>query len=149
MQDLRDLRDAIKGTNIRRVRLVDDNSDALLSDFLNNGRRSDPILQMVSGGNIQTLHLDHWVGLMGRINSNLPNALHVRQLKIDSSGAWSKKLPHLIDCLCASPLLSEVTFRSDTISSILDPVVAALDTCGRAQGLTLTVESSFQSCRRV
>ncbi|KAF9079066.1 hypothetical protein BGX23_005177, partial [Mortierella sp. AD031] len=81
MQDLRDLRDTISTTNVFYVRFNGRNRVALLSDLVYNNRRSDPILQIMSGGNIRSFELENWAGFLDRI-STIPTPLHMRKLKL-------------------------------------------------------------------
>ncbi|KAF9133839.1 hypothetical protein BGW39_008750 [Mortierella sp. 14UC] len=138
MQEIRELRDAVKTTNIRHVLLHGSDRDVPLSDVFNNGRRSDPILQMMSGGKVQSLDLNGWEGFWDRI-STIPTILHVRKLTIHTRGRWSRRAPRLVEILRASPLLTELTCWGDNIDLVLDPIVVALESSKLAQALKLEV----------
>ncbi|KAF9544923.1 hypothetical protein EC957_011548 [Mortierella hygrophila] len=141
MQDLGELRDAIKSTTAFRVRLDGGNGDAPLSDFLNNGRRFDPVLQMLSGGNIRTFELTGWEGFLGSIDT-IPDTLSIRELGIDvrSHEEWSEHAPRFIEILQASPMLSKVNVHvANEFKSVLDPLAASLERCKLLQGLTLVM----------
>ncbi|KAF9154368.1 hypothetical protein BG015_001141 [Linnemannia schmuckeri] len=139
MQDLRDLRDAIKSTNIGHIRITSEDNTPPRSDLLNNGRRFEPILQMISSGNIRSLELEGWGGFLERI-SNVPVTLGVRRLRIQTIEEWTKRLPRLISIIQASPLLTELSLEIDhDVHLVFDPVIDALKNLQRPQGLKLTV----------
>ncbi|KAF9123415.1 hypothetical protein BGW39_008983 [Mortierella sp. 14UC] len=136
MQEFRDLRDAIKSTNIHHVRLQGNGLDVPLSDLFNNGRRSDPILQMMSGGKVQSLVLDGWEDFLDRIGT-VPTTLHVRKLTVRLGEKWSKTAPRLVEILRASPLLTELTCWSVIDDPAPDHVMAALENSKLPQALKL------------
>lgn len=139
MQDLVELRDAIKSTPIFHVRLDGRNGGSLPPDFLNNGRRFDPVLQMLSGGNIRKFELTGWEGFLGSIN-NIPATLSVRELRIDvrSHEEWSKQISRFVEILQVSPLLTKLNMRvAKGFKAVLDHLAASLEGCKLSQGLTL------------
>ncbi|KAF9131578.1 hypothetical protein BGW39_001627, partial [Mortierella sp. 14UC] len=136
MQELRELRDAIKFTNIHHVRLNGRDSDATIFDLFNNGRRSDPVLQMMSGGKVRSLELNDWEGFLDRIGT-IPTTLHVQKLSINSTERWSKSAYHLVEILRASPLLTELTCWGSGPELALDPVMEALENSKLQQALKL------------
>ncbi|KAF9133854.1 hypothetical protein BGW39_008765 [Mortierella sp. 14UC] len=138
MQEFRELRDTIKSTNIHHVRVYQRDSDPPLSDLFNNGRRSDPILQMMSGGKVQSLVLDGWEGFLDRIGT-VPTTLHVRKLIIFTRERWLKRASRLVEILRASPVLTELTCWGESIDLVLDPIVAALENSKLPQALKLEV----------
>ncbi|KAF9902840.1 hypothetical protein EC991_004499 [Linnemannia zychae] len=141
LQELRELRDTVKSTNLLHLRIQGDHQDSPLSDFLNNGRRSDPILQMMSGGKVQSLQLDNWEGFLDRIGT-IPTTLHVRKLEICSKERWFKGASRLVEVLRASPLLTELTCWGDGLGFTMDPVITALENSKLAQGLKLKMGSA-------
>ncbi|KAF9103623.1 hypothetical protein BGX29_003141, partial [Mortierella sp. GBA35] len=140
MQDLRELRDVIKKTSTFHVRLDGSGHGPPLTDILNTNRRSDPILQMMSGSNIRSFDLDRWEGFLDRI-SKVPASLSVRSLRIQSDENWSKRVSRAVSILQACPSLSELTLEVDGIEMVLDPIVAALEDGKRSQPIKLTMES--------
>ncbi|KAG0199256.1 hypothetical protein BGX33_011780, partial [Mortierella sp. NVP41] len=140
MQDLRELRDVIKKTSAFHVRLDGSGHGPPLTDILNTNRRSDPILQMMSGSNIRSFDLDRWEGFLDRI-SKVPASLSVRSLRIQSDEKWSKRVSRAVSILQACPSLSELTLEVDGIEMVLDPIVAALEDGKRSQPTKLTMES--------
>ncbi|KAF9154373.1 hypothetical protein BG015_001146 [Linnemannia schmuckeri] len=143
MQDLRDFRDAVKPTNIFYIRLDGRWSEVPLSDFLNNGQRSDPILQLMSGGNIQTFKLKGWDGFLDSIG-NVPAAFGVRKLQVEicSLEKWPKRASRLFEILRASPFLAELDiYIFCLIEDVWDVVVASFKHCKLSQGLKLKVKA--------
>ncbi|KAG0209349.1 Type I transmembrane sorting receptor [Mortierella sp. NVP41] len=140
MQDLRDLRDAIKTTNVFHVVLDGNDHEAPLSDLLNTNRRSDPILQLMAGANIRSFELHNWAGFLDRI-SNTPATFHLQKLDISLTENWSKRVPRLVGILTVCPFLSELILPIDAIEHVVDPFSAALKRCKRSQALRLTVET--------
>lgn len=105
MRALRELSDAITSTNIIEVTIKRPVSGPLLSDASNNDRRSDPLLQMVSGGNFQIFRLcGRGESLLDYI-STIPTTLIARKFQIDYEENWQKRVPHLVSILQASPVL--------------------------------------------
>ncbi|KAG0039930.1 hypothetical protein BGZ89_007838, partial [Linnemannia elongata] len=129
MQDLRELRDAVKSTNIVEV-VVDKNPHGMpRSDVFNYGRRSDPLLQMMSGGNIQSFRLLGWdEGFLGRIGA-IPMTLTVRKFRIyiENEDNWQKRIPRLISILQASPVLSCLWLGALNIDDYADGLLPALE----------------------
>ncbi|KAG9068367.1 hypothetical protein KI688_010635 [Linnemannia hyalina] len=120
MQDLGELRDAIKSTTIFHVRLDGGNGDAPLSEFLNNSRRFDPVLQMLSDGNLRTLQMTDWGGFLGSIN-NILATLSIRELGIDLHA-------------------DNVNVRvANGFKTVLDSLAASLERFRLSQGLTLAM----------
>ncbi|KAG0281291.1 hypothetical protein BGZ95_005190 [Linnemannia exigua] len=138
MQDLRDLQDTIKLTNICSLQLGSTGSGPLLPDVLNFSRRSDPILQMMSGGKIRTCDLRYWRGFLDRIN-NIPTTLSIQQLTLELSHKSPKTILRLISILQASPLLTELTCWCSEVDLVLDPIMAALENNKRTLALKLDV----------
>ncbi|KAK3836557.1 MAG: hypothetical protein JOS17DRAFT_734521 [Linnemannia elongata] len=127
LQDLRDLRDAIKSTNVIEVTIKKLASGSPLSDVFNNGRRSDPLLQMLSGGKIQSFRLYGWdIEFLDRI-STIPATLTVRKLLIGYEQNRQKRIPRLISILQASPLLSEIRLEEVDIDEFADHFLPALE----------------------
>ncbi|KAF9297967.1 hypothetical protein BGZ88_008433 [Linnemannia elongata] len=140
-QDLEELRDVIKSTAIFHVRLDGRDGGAPSSTYLNKSRQFDPVLQMLSGGNIQKFELTGWEGFLGSIN-NIPPTLSVRELGIDVRlhEEWSDHAPRFMEILQASPLLTKLTVRVATeFKAILDPLAASLERCKLPQSLTLVM----------
>ncbi|OAQ23387.1 hypothetical protein K457DRAFT_232333 [Linnemannia elongata AG-77] len=140
-QDLEELRDVIKLTAVFHVRLDGRDGGAPSSTYLNKSRQFDPVLQMLSGGNIQKFELTGWEGFLGSIN-NIPPTLSVRELGIDVRlhEEWSEHAPRFIEILQASPLLTKLTVRVATeFKAILDPLAASLERCKLPQSLTLVM----------
>lgn len=141
MQDLCELRDAIKSTTTFHVRLDGKNGDSLPPDTLNNGRRFEPVLQMLSGGNLRKFELTGWEEFLGSI-SNIPAPLSVRELRIDvcSHEEWSEHASRFVEILQASPLLTKLNMHvAKGFKAVLDPLVASLERCKLSQGLMLVV----------
>ncbi|KAG0059359.1 hypothetical protein BGZ90_004499 [Linnemannia elongata] len=126
MQDFRDLRDVVKSTNIIEVTIVKFVSGTPLSDVFNNGRRSDPLLQMMSGGNIQSFRFyGSDLGFLDRI-STIPITLTVRKLQIEYEENWQKRIPRLVSILQASPVLSYLSLGAVDIDDCADRLLPAL-----------------------
>ncbi|KAF9904625.1 hypothetical protein EC991_002555 [Linnemannia zychae] len=153
MQDLRDLRDAIKSTSIVALELKRNvfTTHAPFSDLHNISRRSDPILQIMAGGNIQSLTLSGWNdGFLERV-STIPSALTVRRFSIRSTEDWLKRIPRLISILQASPLLSElaVSYPNSTIDDVVEILLPALKKSALPQALMLEIEGGAASCATI
>ncbi|KAK5816794.1 hypothetical protein F5H01DRAFT_412867 [Linnemannia elongata] len=144
MQDLRDLRDAIKSTNIIEVIIIKSASGTPLSDVFNTSRRSDPLLQIMAGGNIQSFSLYGWdEGFLNSI-STIPTTLTVRKLLIWSMANWAKQGPRLIGILQASPLLSELDLKGVGMNTVADYFMSVLERIKPPRALKLDVgEVSF------
>ncbi|KAG0064884.1 hypothetical protein BGZ89_008773, partial [Linnemannia elongata] len=127
MQDLRDLRDAVKSTNIIEITILKYTSGTPLSDVFNNGRRSDPLLQMMSGGNIQIFRFsgmdDDFLSRIGTI----PTTLTVRTLQIGYEDNQQKIILRLVSILKASPVLSYLSLRARNIDDYTDRLLPALE----------------------
>ncbi|KAF9120342.1 hypothetical protein BGW39_011489 [Mortierella sp. 14UC] len=136
MYELRELLYTIKFTNILHIRLCGRHSTAPRSDFIYSGRRSEPILQMMLEGRVQSLQLDGWEGFLDGTGT-IPTTLHVRKLSINSMERWSKRASRLVDILRASLLLTELTCFGPGIVSALDSIIAALEASKLPQALKL------------
>ncbi|KAK3836569.1 MAG: hypothetical protein JOS17DRAFT_842381 [Linnemannia elongata] len=79
-------RDIIKSTNTIEVTIIKKASGTLLSDVFNNGRWSDPLHQMLSGGNLQSYRLFGWdegfLDCIGTIPTTLTRARLPRALEM-------------------------------------------------------------------
>ncbi|KAK3804614.1 MAG: hypothetical protein JOS17DRAFT_808775 [Linnemannia elongata] len=118
LQDLRDLRDAIKSTNVIEVTIKKLASGSPLSDVFNNRRRSDPLLQMLSGGNLQSYRLFGWdEGFLDCIGT-IPTTLTVRK--------FQEKNPSS-SILQANPVLSCLWLTAADIDSYADHILPALE----------------------
>ncbi|KAF9298163.1 hypothetical protein BGZ88_007790 [Linnemannia elongata] len=129
MQDLRELRDVVKSTNIIEVTVNKTPFGMPRSDVFNNGRRSDPLLQMMSSGNIQSFSLYGWdEGFLGRIGA-IPMTLTVRKFRIyiESEDNWQKRIPRLVSILQASPVLSCLLLGARKIDDYADRLLPALE----------------------
>ncbi|KAH7053768.1 hypothetical protein BKA57DRAFT_525706 [Linnemannia elongata] len=147
MQDLRDFRDAVKSTNIFEVAIKKSSLGTPRSDVFNNGRRSDPLLQMMSGGNIQTFRLSGWdEGFLGRIGT-IPTTLTVRNLVIDMQyeDTRQKRIPRLVSILQASPVLSYLSLSAFHIDYYADRLLPALEKAKLPRELEVILESDDYS----
>ncbi|KAF9339334.1 hypothetical protein BGZ91_006283, partial [Linnemannia elongata] len=109
-----DLRDAVKLTKIIELTIFKVASGTPLSDVFNNGRRSDPLLQMMSGG---------FLGSIGAI----PTTLTVRKLQIGYEDNRQKIILRLVSILQASPALSYLSLGADGIDDCANRLLPALE----------------------
>ncbi|KAF9298150.1 hypothetical protein BGZ88_007776 [Linnemannia elongata] len=145
MQDFRDLRDVVKSTNIIEVTIVKFVSGTPLSDVFNSGRRSDPLLQMMSGGNIQSFRFyGSDLGFLDRI-STIPITLTVRKLQIGYEENWQKRIPRLVSILQASPVLSYLSLGAVDIDDYAGHLLPALEKAKLPRALEVILGSDEYS----
>ncbi|KAF9143227.1 hypothetical protein BGX30_001003 [Mortierella sp. GBA39] len=139
MQDLRDLRDTIKSTNIVEITIRKIPRGTPLSDVFNRGRRLDPFLQMMSGGNIQSFRLWGWDEGFLECSDILPTTFTVRRLHIWREKNWLKSIPRLISILQASSLLSELTVEEFDIDKVAGLLLPALERAKLPRALKVAI----------
>ncbi|KAG9068446.1 hypothetical protein KI688_010715 [Linnemannia hyalina] len=146
-QDLRDLGDTIKSTNIVEITIRKSPSGTPLSDVFNRGRRLDPLLQMMSGGNIQSFRLWGWDEGFLECSGILPTTFTVRRLHIWHEKNWLKSIPRLISTLQASSLLSELTVEEVNVDKVVGPLLSALERAKlpRALKVAIGLEQEYYS----
>ncbi|KAH7053812.1 hypothetical protein BKA57DRAFT_490411 [Linnemannia elongata] len=145
MQDLRDLRDAIKSINIFEITILKSAFGSPLSDVFNNVRRSDPLLQMLAGGSIQSFHLYGWdLGFLDRI-STIPATLTVRKLQIGYEDNWQKRIPRLISILQASPVLFYLSLSAHDIDDYADHLLPALERAKLPREFEVVIRDYYRS----
>ena len=117
-----------------------------LSGVFNNGRQSDPLLYMMSGGNIQSFSLWGWnEGFLDRIGI-IPTTFTVRKFQIWSAENWAKQVPRLISILQACTLLSELILEKIDMDTVADYLMPALERIKPSQALKLDVGREYDFC---
>ncbi|KAF8940798.1 hypothetical protein BGZ58_004712 [Dissophora ornata] len=111
-----------------------------ISDFLNGGKRFDPIFQMTSNGRIQSLHLRNFVKFYPRTSdSALDTAPNIRYLTIESMLPSKEKATRYIvksifDCFES---LITLDLKSSHWTPILDDLMEKLEGLQRLQAMTI------------
>ncbi|KAF9106278.1 hypothetical protein BGX29_009927 [Mortierella sp. GBA35] len=149
LRDLDKLRDAIMSTNIFCIDLWNSApmEGAQLSAPINKAGSSDPILQMMSYSNIQSVSLHGWNGFLDHI-SDIPTKLHVRRLEFRTTENWSEGIHRLGSIVVASPFLSELSLslKEYSLDVVVDPIASKLEGVKRSQALRMELQN-WNDCR--
>ncbi|KAF9364928.1 hypothetical protein BGX34_012035 [Mortierella sp. NVP85] len=125
LDDLRTFASAITNASIVNLTINGQSFKGPSRDFINSGRRFDPILLLMFNGRIQSLRVDHCDEFYQRIGSpSTTTSPTLRVLHLDPKLISKDKAPLLVlrKILDKSPLLTDLTVRSDDIAVILDTI---------------------------
>ncbi|KAF9963667.1 hypothetical protein BGZ70_007252 [Mortierella alpina] len=132
MKDLQELAMAVTTASVAMLTIDGSYFKGPARDFLNNGRRFDPVVQLLSNGHIQSLDLQNFSAFYERIGmSSTAMATQIRALRINTEihfGSTPKKggKTFLTSVLNSQQALDKLTLHCVDISKAFDFIVSAL-----------------------
>ncbi|CAO3572352.1 unnamed protein product [Mortierella alpina] len=132
MKDIRDLTMAVRAANIAMVTIDGSYFKGPARDFLNNGRRFDPVVDLLSNGKIQSLDLQNFSAFYERIGTSSPaGTTRVRAFRINTEihfGSSSRKGEKtlLTRVLNSQQALDKLTLHCVDISKAFEHIFSAL-----------------------
>ncbi|KAG0007163.1 hypothetical protein BGZ65_001708 [Modicella reniformis] len=128
LDDLRTFASAVAAASIVNLTIDGRSFKGPSRDFMNSGRRFDPLLQLMFNGRIQSLRIDHCrefyqrIGYPSIVASPLLRVLHLDSMLTPKDKAAFAIFKKILD---KSPLLMELTVRSDDFVVVLDTITSS------------------------
>ncbi|KAF9573169.1 hypothetical protein EC968_008911 [Mortierella alpina] len=150
MKDLRDLREAVIAANIAILTIDGSYFKGPTRDILNNGRRFDPVVELISSGQIQSLDLQNFaafyerIGMFTSVKTPLIRALRINTDILFESNTKKGERSLLTSLLQSRQSLEKLTLHCVDIAKVFNFIVSTVPSHGTIN--TLRLRSSSAGC---
>ncbi|KAG0221325.1 hypothetical protein B0O80DRAFT_77232 [Mortierella sp. GBAus27b] len=130
LEDIRLLRETIRKTNVMTLKLDFCGSQGPSRDFLNKGRRYDPILQMMANSQLHALYLQRCDGFWSRLTkavastvTSMSSTIQLRTLSVQGSiENWKVEMSRIEDVLRNCSRLAELKLQCSDVDAAFEMV---------------------------
>ncbi|KAF9290232.1 hypothetical protein BGZ68_007580 [Mortierella alpina] len=132
MKDLRDLREAVTAASIAILTIDGSHFKGPARDFLNSGRRFDPLVDLMSSGQIQSLDLQNFtafyerIGMLSSVKTPLLRALRINTDIVFGSNTKKSEKSLLTSLLQSRQSLDKLSLHCVDIVRVFDFIVGAI-----------------------